>query len=68
MFFGGCAGSTSGGAKIDRLIYLVKNCRNEIVRTIHPNDVLTVRVNDKVIPHEIVSKVIAFLCLYVMKI
>lgn len=66
MFFGGCAGSTSGGAKIDRLIYLVKNCRNEIVRTIHPNDVLTVRVNDKVIPHEIVSKVIAFLCLYVM--
>lgn len=66
MFFGACAGSTSGGAKIDRLIYLLKNCRNEIVRTIHPNDVLTVRVNDKVIPHEIVSKVIAFLCLYVM--
>lgn len=66
MFFGGCAGSTSGGAKIDRLIYLVKNCRNEIVRIIHPNDVLTVRVNDKVIPHDTVSKVIAFLCLYVM--
>lgn len=66
MFFGACAGSTSGGAKIDRLIYLLKNCRNEIVRTIHPNDVLTVRVNDKVIPHDIVSKVIAFLCLYVM--
>ncbi|MDE6859556.1 MAG: TrkH family potassium uptake protein [Duncaniella sp.] len=66
MFFGACAGSTSGGAKIDRLIYLLKNCRNEIVRTIHPNDVLTVRVNDKVIPHDIVSKVIAFLCLYVI--
>lgn len=66
MFFGGCAGSTSGGAKIDRLIYLLKNCSNEIVRTIHPNDVLTVRVNDKVIPHAIVSKVIAFLCLYVI--
>lgn len=66
MFFGACAGSTSGGAKIDRLIYLAKFCRNEIVRTIHPNDILTVRVNDKVIPHEVVSKVIAFLCLYVM--
>ncbi|MDE5987814.1 MAG: TrkH family potassium uptake protein, partial [Duncaniella sp.] len=46
MFFGSCAGSTSGGAKIDRLIYLLKNCRNEIVRSIHPNNILTVRVND----------------------
>lgn len=66
MFFGACAGSTSGGAKIDRLIYLLKNCRNEIVRCIHPNNIFTVRVNGRVIPHETVSKVIAFLCLYVM--
>ncbi len=66
MFFGSCAGSTSGGAKIDRLIYLLKNCRNEIVRCVHPNNIFTVRVNDRVIPHETVSKVIAFLCLYVM--
>lgn len=66
MFFGACAGSTSGGAKIDRLIYLLKNCRNEIVRCVHPNNIFTVRVNGRVIPHETVSKVIAFLCLYVM--
>lgn len=66
MFFGSCAGSTSGGAKIDRLIYLLKNCRNEIVRSVHPNNIFTVRVNGRVIPHETVSKVIAFLCLYVM--
>lgn len=66
MFFGACAGSTSGGAKIDRLIYLLENCRNEIVRCVHPNNIFTVRVNGRVIPHETVSKVIAFLCLYVM--
>lgn len=66
MFFGACAGSTSGGAKIDRLIYLLKNCRNEIVRCVYPNNIFTVRVNRRVIPHETVSKVIAFLCLYVM--
>ncbi|MCM1077319.1 MAG: TrkH family potassium uptake protein [Bacteroides sp.] len=66
MFFGACAGSTSGGAKIDRLIYLLKNCRNEIVRCVYPNNIFTVRVNGRVIPHETVSKVIAFLCLYVM--
>ncbi len=66
MFFGACAGSTSGGAKLDRLIYMLQNCRNEVERCIHPNNILTVRVNGKVIPHETVSKVIAFLCLYVL--
>ena len=66
MFFGACAGSTSGGAKIDRLIIMLQNCRNEIERCIHPNNILTVRVNGKVIPHDTVAKVIAFLSLYVL--
>ena len=68
MFFGACAGSTSGGAKIDRLVIMLKNCRNEIERCIHPNNILTVRLNGKVIPHETVSKVVAFLSIYVLVI
>ena len=66
MFFGACAGSTSGGAKIDRLIYLFKNTRNELYRCLHPSAIMSVRVNGKVVPTDIVNKVIAFLCLYVM--
>lgn len=66
LFFGACAGSTSGGAKIDRLIFLLKNCRNEIKRAIYPNNILTVRVNGRVIPHDVIAKVVAFLCLYVL--
>lgn len=66
MFFGACAGSTSGGAKIDRMLYLIKNTSNEIHRCVHPRSVYTVRVSGHVVPHETVSKVIAFLCLYVM--
>lgn len=66
MFFGACAGSTSGGAKIDRMMYLLKNTRNELYRCLHPNTVLSVRVNGKAVPYELVSKVIAFLCIYVM--
>lgn len=66
MFFGACAGSTTGGAKLDRLIILLQNSRNEIDRCIYPNNVLTVRMNHKVIPHDVVNKVIAFLCLYVL--
>ncbi len=66
MFFGACAGSTSGGAKIDRMIYLWKNCRNELYRCLYSNRILSVSINGKIQPPELVSKVIAFLCMYVM--
>lgn len=68
MFFGGCAGSTSGGAKIDRLLYLAKNLRNELHKCIHPNAILSVRINGRVVAAELVNKVIAFLCMYVLLI
>lgn len=66
MFFGGCAGSTSGGAKIDRLLFLLKDIRNELYKSLHPNDVMNVRLNGRIVPSHIVAKVIIFLCLYVM--
>ena len=68
MFFGACAGSTSGGAKIDRIIYLAKNIRNELDRCVHPNTMMPVTVGGKIMSPEIVNKVIAFLCIYVLLI
>lgn len=68
MFFGGCAGSTSGGAKVDRLLYLVKYLRNELCRCVRPNAIYAVRINRKTVPAEIVGKVTAFLSLFVMLI
>lgn len=66
MFSGACAGSTSGGAKIDRMVLLVKNTINEFYRVLHPNSITTVRVNGKVVPGQTVMKVIAFLSIYLM--
>lgn len=63
MFFGGCAGSTSGGAKIDRLIVLLKFLRNEIWRALQPNSVSTVRIGRRTIDYNVVQKSIAFVCL-----
>lgn len=68
MFFGACAGSTSGGAKIDRILYLGKNIRNELYRCVHPNTLYPVTVGGKAISPESVNKVIAFLCIYVLLI
>ncbi|MDE7470114.1 MAG: hypothetical protein K2M57_01550 [Paramuribaculum sp.] len=68
MFSGACAGSTSGGAKIDRILILLKSCRNEIRRVLHPNEVLSVRTNNRVVPPHIVTKVVAFLSIYFLLI
>ncbi len=68
MFFGACAGSTSGGAKIDRLIFLGKSLRNELYRGLHPNAIQGLKINGKIVAPDIVGKVLAFLCLYVVMI
>lgn len=66
MFTGACAGSTSGGVKIDRVLLLLKNVKNEIYRSLHPNTFMSVRINGKITQPELVAKVIAFLCLYAL--
>jgi trk system potassium uptake protein TrkH len=64
MMFGACAGSTTGGAKLDRLLFLTKNCNNELYRTIHPNSIRSVRINGAVMPRETVNRVFVFLALF----
>lgn len=36
MMIGACAGSTTGGIKIDRLVLIVKNLKNEMYRILFP--------------------------------
>lgn len=65
MLSGACAGSTSGGAKIDRFVVLVKFIRNEFHKLMHPNAITTVTLNGKGTPTPILMKTLAFLCLYI---
>lgn len=64
MPFCACAGSTSGGMKIVRLIVLCKNAINEFKRQVHPNAILPVRLNGNVVSGDVVTKILAFLFLY----
>lgn len=68
MFMGACAGSTSGGAKIDRFIILFKFIKNEFYKMMHPSTVTTVVINGKGTPNAIVMKTLAFLFLYIIVI
>lgn len=68
MFSGACAGSTSGGAKIDRILFMNKFVKNELRRALSPNAVLPVKINHTVANPDLVKKTIAFLCMFVMVI
>lgn len=64
MAVGGCAGSTSGGAKIDRFVILFRFLKNEIYKMMHPSAVTTVVVNGKGTSYMIVMKVLSFITIY----
>lgn len=60
FYFGACAGSTTGGMKTIRIAILFKSMRNEFNRILHPNAVLPVRINGKVIPTSTRQSVLTF--------
>jgi len=64
LLFGACAGSTSGGIKMVRYQLLLKNSLLELKRLLHPSAVLLVRQNGRAISQDIITKVAAFVLLY----
>lgn len=64
IYFGACAGSTTGGAKIDRLLYMLKNFKMEIKRAVSPRSMKAIRINNQVITPEHTNEIIAFLLIY----
>ncbi len=65
-FFGSCAGSTAGGMKIIRILVLWKIVKWEIFKSIHPNAVLSIRVNGKVVEDRVILGIVAFVCVYIV--
>lgn len=66
MLAGACAGSTSGGAKLDRFVILFKFLKNEFYKMMHPGAVTTVSLNGKGTPSAVVNKTLAFLFMYII--
>lgn len=64
MLMGACAGSTSGGLKLDRVIFLLKSAKNEIKKVVHPNRYYPLTVNGVVKPPELALKVAVFFVVY----
>jgi trk system potassium uptake protein TrkH len=65
-FIGGCAGSTGGGMKVIRVVMLVKQGAREILRLVHPNALIPVRVGNKALSDRVMEAVWGFFALYVV--
>lgn len=63
---GACAGSTSGGIKIIRVILLSRQIGREVKYLIHPHGMFPVKVNQQVIPERVKNSVWAFLSAYIL--
>ncbi|MDM8568087.1 TrkH family potassium uptake protein [Thiotrichales bacterium HSG1] len=64
-FIGGCVGSTAGGFRVIRFILLYKQAIREIMRLIHTNAVIMVKIDNKKIPDSVSQAVWGFTFLYI---
>lgn len=64
MFIGACAGSTSGGIKVSRILILLKTIRKELSLIIHPRQVKKIRMDRHPVDHETLRSANVFLVVY----
>ncbi len=64
-FIGGCTGSTGGGIKVIRVLLLVKQGLREMLRLIHPNAKIAVKIGSKAVDNRVVEAVWGFFSAYI---
>lgn len=64
----GCAGSTSGGMKVDRMLIASKIIRNRMKVQLHPNAVIRTKVDGMVQDEGVQSLVMTFIVAYIMTV
>ncbi|SFF79006.1 TrkH family potassium uptake protein [Neptunomonas qingdaonensis] len=65
-FAGGCAGSTGGGMKVIRVLLILKQGHREIMRLVHPNAVIPVKLGNKPISDRVLEAVWGFFSVYLI--
>lgn len=62
----GCAGSTSGGMRVDRMLIALKIIRNRIRVQLHPNAVMRIKMDGAVQDEGVLNLVMTFIVAYIM--
>ena len=66
MFIGACAGSTGGGIKVSRVLILLKSVKKELKQYLHPSAVEKIKMDGKIVEHEVVRSTNVFMVAYVL--
>ena len=66
MVVGGCAGSTSGGIKMVRLIVLLKYIKKTINELIHSSSMYTVKISGQTVEDLSLKRVLSFFSLFII--
>lgn len=66
MFCGACAGSTTGGIKVSRVLLLIKTGLREIKYMLHPRAVVAVKMEGKPAEADIIRSASSFIIVYMM--
>ncbi len=62
----GCAGSTTGGVKVDRIVISLKAISNEIDKRLHPTSVVNTRMSGQHLANSAVSAVLVYMVVYII--
>ena len=65
FFVGGMAGSTGGGVKVVRVVLILKNAFRELRQLVHPQAILPIRLDHRVVPEGVMRAVLSFIVFYV---
>lgn len=68
MLASAMAGSTGGGVKIVRYVIFFKNITSEIKRTLNPNALSALYVDNKIVPPKTISAVFGFFSLFILTV
>ena len=63
-FIGGCAGSTSGGLKVVRVVLLLKTATRQLYQLAHPRSVRLVTLGNAPVGEEVLVSILGFTILY----
>ena len=66
MFVGGCAGSTAGGIKIERIVMMAKISVAEVRRSFRPNLVHVIRMGRSVVSQAAITDATVFFIVYMV--
>lgn len=64
FFTGGCASSASGGIKITRWCLIFKVMNAGLQKILHPNAVINVKMDNNIVPKEVINQIVAFVMFY----